>query len=161
MPGLHLLLDLPDAAAEGGRVLAVAERVAPLEQPRAQLPLLRPGQLDDLLGIVGAALDQRQRLQHRIVHVGGHVGPFFGPGPGLPFEHEVAGDAQPPRARSCTTIAVVTKHEPGQWLQQGDALMRRQQPAEPGPQQHDRRDEPPPQAAPHALAATDAFQRLD
>jgi hypothetical protein len=69
------------------------------------------------LGLVGAALDQRQRLQHRIVQVGGHVRPFLGPGAGLPFEHEVAGDAQPPRAHHDHDRGD-HEQEPGQWLQQ-------------------------------------------
>ena len=45
-----------------------------LEQPAAQVALLGPGQRHDRARVVGLALDQRQRLQHRVVQVRGHVG---------------------------------------------------------------------------------------
>ena len=53
---------------------------AALEQPGAQLALLGPGQLDDLLRVVGGPLDQGQGLQHRVVDAGGHVAPAPRPG---------------------------------------------------------------------------------
>jgi len=91
--GLHVLLDEPDPAASV-HVLAVPASRGPgrSEQPGAQLALLRPGQLDHLLRCLGAALEWGERLQDRVVHPGRHVGPFLGPDPGLPLDHEVAGD---------------------------------------------------------------------
>ena len=97
--GLDLLLDLPHSGGQRQvRALQGARRAA-VEQPRAQLALLRPGQGDDLLRVAGPALDQGQRLQDRVVHPGGHVGPLLGAGPGLPLDDQVAGDPQPPRAQ--------------------------------------------------------------
>ena len=103
VPRLDVPLYLPDALDERGRV-PVSER-APLEQPGAQLAFLRPGELDDLLWVVGVPLDKRERLQHRVVHAGGDVGPFLRPGSGLAFQHQVAGDPQPPRPEK--------DHDPG------------------------------------------------
>src|SRR6516164_7050086 len=51
---------------------------------------------DDLLRLVRSSLDQRQGLQHRVVHPRGDVGPFFGPDPGLALYDQVPRDAQPP-----------------------------------------------------------------
>ena len=89
-----------------------------VEQPGAQLPLLGPGQLDDLLGLVRAALDQGQRLQDRVVHPGRHVGAFLGPDPGLPLDHEVAGDAQPPGAQQHHDRGDHEQVTPASWPQQ-------------------------------------------
>jgi len=62
---------------------------AALEQPGAELALLGPGQLHHVAGIVGRPLDEGQGLQHRVVHVGGHLGPLLGQGPGLALRHQV------------------------------------------------------------------------
>ena len=43
-------------------------------QPGAQLPFLAAGQPADRLLVVGVPLDERQRLQHRVVQVGGDGG---------------------------------------------------------------------------------------
>jgi hypothetical protein len=61
-----------------------------LEEPGPQLALLGPGQAHHLLGVVGRALNERQRLEHRVVDVGRHLGPLLGQGPGLALGHEVA-----------------------------------------------------------------------
>ena len=50
-------------------------RVGRAVQPRAQLALLAPGQRRHPPRVVGA-LDQHQRLQHRVVQVGGHPRPL-------------------------------------------------------------------------------------
>src|SRR5690625_1787611 len=43
-------------------------------QPLAQLALLCSGQPCHLVGVLGAGADERERLQHRVVQVGGDVG---------------------------------------------------------------------------------------
>ena len=69
-----------------------------LEQPRAELAFLGPGQLHHVAGIVGRPLDEGQGLQHRVVHVGGHLGPLLGQGPGLTLRHQVTDQREPPGA---------------------------------------------------------------
>ena len=48
------------------------------EQPRTQLALLTAGQAHDRARVVGAALDHREGLQHRVVQVRGHLGALVG-----------------------------------------------------------------------------------
>ncbi len=67
----------------GRRVQGAGERVAGLArvaagQPAAQLALLAAGKRRHLLGVLRAALDQRERLQHRVVQVRPHVGALLG-----------------------------------------------------------------------------------
>ena len=115
VPRLDVPLDLADPLGERGDVGVAG--CAPLEQPGAQLALLGPGELDDRLRVLGAALDERERLQHRVVHPGGDVGPFLGPRARLPLDHQVAGDPQPPGAEQ--------QHDPGRHEQ--EAAERREQ----------------------------------
>ena len=68
-----------------------------VEEPGAQLPLLRPGELGDPLRLIGVELDQGEGLQDGVVHPRGHVGPLLGADPGLALDHEVTRDPQPPR----------------------------------------------------------------
>ena len=89
----------------------VAGRLAP-EQPGPQLALLGPGQAHDVLGIVGRPLDEGQRLEDRVVDVGRHLRPLLGQGAGLAFRHQVADQAQPPRAEDQTTMAAITSRAP-------------------------------------------------
>src|ERR1019366_10160212 len=89
---LPLLLDEEPPGGERRAVAAYRAGRPALEEPGAQLAFLGPGQLDDLLGIVRAALDQGERLQDRVVYPGGHVGPLLRPDPGLPLDDEVPGD---------------------------------------------------------------------
>ncbi len=69
-----------------------------LEQPGPQLALLGPGQARHLALVPGGALDERQGLEHRVVHGGGHVGALLVAHPLAPLDRQVAGQAQPPRA---------------------------------------------------------------
>ena len=55
------------------------------------------GQAHHVLGVVGRALDEGQRLEDRVVDVGGHLGPLLGPGPGLALRHQIADQGDPPR----------------------------------------------------------------
>ncbi len=48
------------------------------EQPRSELALLHPRQAHHFAGIVGAALDERERLQHGVVQMRGDVGALVG-----------------------------------------------------------------------------------
>ena len=57
-------------------------RVVASQQPLPQLAFLQPGEAHDLARIVGAPLHERERLQHRVVQVRGHVGAFVGRGCG-------------------------------------------------------------------------------
>ena len=98
MIGLHLALQQADALGEHGGVLADGARGPALEEPGAQLALLGPGQAHDVLGIVGRPLDERQRLEHRVVDVGRHLGPLLGQRTRLALGDEVADQAQPPGA---------------------------------------------------------------
>ena len=52
----------------------------------------------DLARVVGVALDQRQRLQHRVVHVRRQLGPLLRPDPLPPLLGELAGRADQPRS---------------------------------------------------------------
>ena len=56
----------------GGEPVVVALRGR--RQPRAQLALLAAGQRGHLARVVGALLHERERLQHRVVEVRGHLG---------------------------------------------------------------------------------------
>ena len=95
---LDVLLDQPDRVGDRRGLAVDRPWRAAVEQPGAQLALLGPGQLHDLLRIACPPLDQGQRLEHRVVHARGHIGPFLGPDPGLALVDQVPRDAQPPRA---------------------------------------------------------------
>ena len=60
------------------------------EQPVPELAFLQPGEAHDLARVVGAALHERERLQHGVVQVRGHVGPLVGPDAVAAFLHERA-----------------------------------------------------------------------
>lgn len=65
-------------------------------QPGAEVALLRPGEGHHLPGFL-RALDEGKGLEHRIVEVGGHLGPCLGPDPGRPFLDQVIGESPEPR----------------------------------------------------------------
>ena len=125
---LDVPLDLPDPLGERGHLGVTGG--APLEQPGAQLALLRAGELHDRLRVVGAALDERERLQHRVVHPGGDVGPLLRPRPRLPLEQQVAGDPQPPGAEQHHD-AGRHEQEAAERREQVSAAVQAEQPAEP------------------------------
>ena len=97
MVGLDLALQQADTLGQHGGVLADGARRPALEEPGPQLALLGPGQAHHVLGVVGRALNERQRLEHRVVDVGRHLRPLLGQRPRLAFGDEVADQAQPPR----------------------------------------------------------------
>ena len=89
--GAHVVVERAVAAAReldahavqlldlGGRVREraderVARRGAVAVEPAAQLALLPPRERGDAARLVGVALDQRERLQHRVVHARGDLG---------------------------------------------------------------------------------------
>ena len=98
MVGLDLALQQPDALGQHRGVLADGTRRAPLEEPGPQLALLGPGQPHHVLRVVGRPLDQRQGLEHRVVHVRRHLRPLLGQRPRLALGDEVAHQAEPPGA---------------------------------------------------------------
>ena len=87
--GRHLL----QRSREGRRVGGVG-----LEQPLAQVALLRPREAGDGGGVVGVLLDQREGLQHRVVQVRGHVGALLGAHALGPLRAEVVDEPQRPWA---------------------------------------------------------------
>ena len=94
--GLHLTLQHADALGHRRGIVTEGARRAALEEPRPQLALLAAGQARHVLGVIGRTLDESERLQHRVVHVGRHLRPLLGQGPGLAFRHQVAHQADPP-----------------------------------------------------------------
>ncbi len=68
-------------------------------QPLPQFALLAPGQRTHRLRVGRLPLDQRQRLQHRVVQVGGHVGAGVGEQLVLPGAGQLAAHPQHPRQR--------------------------------------------------------------
>ena len=90
------VLDLGGGRAQRAGQAALVGGLADVE-PRAQVALLRPGQPGHGGRVVGALLDQRQGLQHRVVQVGGDVGPLLGADPLLALGVEVGGEPEHPR----------------------------------------------------------------
>ena len=78
------------------RGVRVADRLVAVE-PAAELALLPARQRGDAARLVRVALDQRQRLQHRVVHARGDVGALVAADPGGALG--VAVDREPPDPR--------------------------------------------------------------
>ena len=68
-----------------------------LVQPRAQLALLAAGQRAPRRRVVGVALDQGERLQHRVVQVGRHRGALVGADAAAALLGQLAADPPGPR----------------------------------------------------------------
>ena len=75
----------------------VGERSPVAGEPVAQLALLAAGERRDLARVVGALLHQGQRLQHRVVQVGGELGALLRADPLGALGGEVA--PEPPQER--------------------------------------------------------------
>src|SRR4051812_20574208 len=90
------LLDFRSRLLQRGRELPAGIAGRPVE-PAAQLTLLAAGQPGDLARIVGGLLDQSQRLQHRVVHVGSDLRALLRPDPLAPLVAQVGGHPQPER----------------------------------------------------------------
>ncbi len=82
-------LDGRGDAAELGREV-VRHREVALEEPVAQLALLRPRDARHLARSARAVLDEGERLQHGVVQVRGDLGALLLPHAGGPLAHEVA-----------------------------------------------------------------------
>ena len=75
----------------------VAERLVAV-QPAAQLALLPARERRHAARLLRVPLDQRQRLQHRVVHAGGHVRALLGADAGGALGVAVEREAPHPRA---------------------------------------------------------------
>ncbi len=76
------------SSAAPSDVARAVRRRFPAQQPRAQLPLLHPREPYDLARLLRAPLHERERLQHRVVQVRGHLGAFVGADAFAPLGHE-------------------------------------------------------------------------
>ncbi len=103
-------LDRGGAKRVGDALVGLQRRRA--REPRSQLALLAPRQLRDVGRVVGAALDEGQRLQHRVVQVRGQLGPLLGADPLRALGREAAGE--PPPQRSEDQAEADYHHECGQ-----------------------------------------------
>ena len=81
--------------AQGAGHRALVGRVAGV-QPGPQVALLGAGQPRHGRAVAGVLLDQRERLQHRVVQVGGHVGTLLGAHPLGPLRGQVGGQPVDP-----------------------------------------------------------------
>ena len=135
--GLDLLLDQPHPGREASCPAVDRARRPAVEQPGPQLALLRPGQLDDLLRIVRAALDQGQGLQHRVMHPRGHLGPLLGPDPGLALDHRSRAMRSHHGPSSPTIASDDQRHADQRQQQRGGALVPGQQQGQADDQQQD------------------------
>ena len=93
MVGLHLGGD----RLERGRERRLAPRRPPAAEPGAQLALLAAGEAGHGARVVGALLHEGERLQHRVVEMGGDVGPLLGADALAALLGEVAAEPQPER----------------------------------------------------------------
>src|SRR5580693_1154705 len=71
--GLDVTLDHGHRLGYRRHLTGERPRGPAFEEPGAQLALLGPGQARHLSVVAGGALDERQRLEHRVVHRGRHV----------------------------------------------------------------------------------------
>ena len=74
------------------------DRRALLVQPAAQFPFLGPGKGHHPSRVIGA-LHQGERLEHRIVEMGGHLGSFLLTDPLGPLPPEIASQSHQPRTK--------------------------------------------------------------
>src|SRR5262245_39365764 len=74
---LHLL---GHSLGRGGEVVAIVR--LPAVEPCAQLPVGAAGERAYGPRVVGSLVDKRERLEHRIMQVGGDLGPLLGARPG-------------------------------------------------------------------------------
>ena len=89
------LLDILRSRPEGVREALAGPRRLIAGEPGAELPLLAPRQLRDLVRLAGPLLHQRERLQDRVVQVGRDLGPLLRAHPSRPLGAEAPDHAQP------------------------------------------------------------------
>ena len=128
------------ALERGGQVLV---RVgAPPVEPAAQLALLRPGQPGHLARVVDVALDEGQRVQHRVVHVRRDLGALLLADPRVALRRQLARHLQPPRAAHQGQPG--DHDEGGHQAAGGAAHLRRADEDRSGPDDHQRGTDPDP-----------------
>ena len=123
---LHLLLDEPHPAA---RVMPSPSTEPGARPSNSQERSSRSWARASWITCRGSSARRWIRAsvcEDRVVHPRGHVGPLFGPGPGLTLDDEVAGDAQPPGAEHHHDRGDHERHA-AQWPQQGVARVPGQQ----------------------------------
>ena len=76
---------------------SLGDGAAGLEQPRPQLAFLASRHRPDLARVIGAALNQRERLQHAVVQMRGEVGALLVADAFASFEGEVGREPSEPR----------------------------------------------------------------
>ena len=89
------VLDLGRGTSAAGRPASAVVRLA--VQQAAQFTFLSTGQPGDLARRLRVALDERQRLQHRVVQMGGQFGPLLRPDAFAPLVGQARDGAHPPR----------------------------------------------------------------
>ena len=91
------VLDLGGRLLERGRQARRRGRAIAGEEPAAELALLRAGELRHGARVVGALLDERKRLENRVVDVRGHLGALLRADALGALGGEVAAEAPPER----------------------------------------------------------------
>ena len=91
------LLDLGGGGVDRGREAGVGGARIGVE-PGPQLALLAPGQRSNPARVAGLALNERERLQHGVVHASRHLRPLLGADPRRALGVSLGGEAPRPRA---------------------------------------------------------------
>ena len=92
------LLDLGGGRVHRGREALRSPVRAIRVEPGAQLALLPPRERGDAARIVRLPLDERERLEHGVVHAGRHLGPLLRADAGGPLGVPLDGEPPGPRA---------------------------------------------------------------
>ena len=92
------LLDLRGRILERRHEARARGEAAARVEPRAQLPLLAPRELPDAARVLGVTLDERERLQHRVVHPRRQLAALLRPDARDALGVPLAGELPRPRA---------------------------------------------------------------
>ena len=104
-----------------------------------------------------AALDERERLQHRVVQVGGDLGALLGADALAPLDAEVAPQAHDPRPEQQRHADAGGEHREPEPADGRQHAAGREQHAEPDDEQHARR-RPPARAGPAGAVAASSVR---
>ena len=112
-------------------------------EPVPQLALLPAGQPQHLAGLVGLALDQRERLQHRVVQVRGDLRALGLDDALAALLAEVAHQLEPPRHRDHRDADERGHHREQGELDLAELQVAEQEHGDPARDEHGARDHPP------------------